>query len=115
MLKKLLEKVGLLVFGLIVVAIALFSLFLGFGSVADMVIKIVSIVGGGSIVKGIIAAPFFVFGIVQIVRGACSIINSDIKKIDETDESLWHYLYIPATLAGYIVVILAFCNWVAAA
>ena len=113
-MKKLLEKIGIILLGVILAAIALFSLFISFGSVAEIIAKIVSIAGGGSMVRGIIAAPFFIFGIVQIIRGFCAIINVDLKKINETSESLWHYLYIPATIAGYIAVIIAFCNWVAA-
>ena len=114
-MKKLFEKIGFIIIGIILLAIALFSLYLGFGSVAEIVVKIVSIAGGGSIVLGIIALPFFIFGIIQIFRGACKVFNSDLKKMNEADESLWHYLYIPATIVGYIVVIISLCNWVAAA
>ena len=115
MIKKILEKIGGLLSGLIIVAIALFSLFLGLGSVADVVVKIVKIAGGGSIVLGIVTAPFFIFGIVQIFRGFCATFDADLKKMSESNESLWHYLYIPATILGYIAVIIAICNWAAAA
>lgn len=109
------KKIGWIFLGIILAAIALFSLFLGLGSVGEIVVKIVSIAGGGSIVKGIITVPFFIFGIVQIFRGACKVFDADLKKMNETDESLWHYLYIPANIIGYIAVIIALCNWVAAA
>lgn len=39
-IKNLLEKIGVIFFGLICVAIALFSLFLGLSSVAEIVVKI---------------------------------------------------------------------------
>ena len=115
MIKKILEKIGCLFSGLIIVAIALFSLFLGFSSVAEIVVKIVSFVGFGSIGLGIITAPFFVFGIVQIFRGCCAIFDADLKKISESDESLWHYLYIPVTILGYIAVIVVLYCWCTAA
>ena len=102
MLKKILEKIGIVFFSIVVIAIALFSLFLGFGSVAEIVVKIVKIAGGGSVVQGIITVPFFIFGAVQIIRGACKVFNADLNKMDESNESLWHYLYIPATIVGYI-------------
>jgi hypothetical protein len=42
-IKKLLEKIGLVLLGIILAAIALFSLFLGIGSAAELVVKIVLI------------------------------------------------------------------------
>ena len=48
---------------------------------------------------------FFIIGAVQIFRGFCAIFDADLKKINESDESLWHYLYIPATILGYLTVI----------
>lgn len=114
-MKDFIKKIGWIFLGLIVAAIALFSILLSLGSVAEIVVKIISIAGGGSIVRGIITAPFFVFGAVQIFRGACKVFDADLKKMNETDESLWHYLYIPATIAGYIAVIIALCNWIVAA
>ena len=113
-IKKFLRGIGFILLGLILVAIALFSLFLGFGSVAEIVVKIVSIAGGGSTVRGIITAPFFVFGIIQMFRGFCAIFNADLKKMDATDNSFWHWLYIPATIIGYIAVILVLCYFGAA-
>ena len=113
MIKKILEKIGIIFFSIVVIAIALFSLFLGFGSVAEIVVEIVRIAGGGSLFLGIITAPFFIFGAVQIFRGACKVFDADLKKMNESNESLWHYLYIPATIAGYIAVIISFCNWIA--
>ena len=115
LIKKILEKIGLILFVLVIGAIALGSLLLGLGSVAEIVIKIVKIAGGGSIGLGIIMAPFFIFGVVQLFRGLCAIIDSDIKKIDASNESLWHYLYLPATIIGTIVVIVALWNWSAGA
>ena len=48
---------------------------------------------------------FFVIGVIQIFRGFCAIFDADLKKIGVSDESFWHYLYIPATILGYITVI----------
>lgn len=114
-MKDFIKKIGWIFLGLIVAAIALFSILLSLGSVAEIVVKIISIAGGGSIVRGIITAPFFVFGVVQIFRGACAVFDADLKKMEALEESIWHYLYIPATIVGYIAVIMALCNWVAAA
>lgn len=114
-IKKLLEKIGCIFFGLILVAIALFSLFLTFGSVAEIVVKIVTIAGGGSIVQGIITTPFLIFGAIQIFRGACKIVDADLKKMNASDNSFWHWLYIPATIIGYIAVIVSICFWCTAA
>lgn len=114
-IKKLLEKTGLLLFLLVCGAIALFSLLLGLGSVAEVLVKIVKIAGGGSIGLGVLMAPFFLFGVIQMFRGFCAIFDADLKKINDSSESFWHYLYIPATVIGYIVVIVALCNWGAGA
>lgn len=111
MIKKILEKIGGLFFGLVIVAIGLFSLFLGFGNVAEMVVKIVSFIGGGSIGLGIIMAPFFIFGIVQIFRGCCAIFDADLKKMGEFNKSIWHYLYVLATIFAYIaVIVVLYCR-----
>lgn len=115
MIKKILEKIGIIFFSVILIAIALFSLFLGFGSVAEIVVKIIKVAGGGSIMQGVVAAPFFIFGVIQIFRGACKVFDSDLKKMNESNESLWHYLYIPATIVGYVAVIIALGNWILAA
>lgn len=114
-IKKLLEKIGVVFFSLICIAIALFSLFLGLGSVAEIVVNFVKIAGGGSIIRGVIMIPFFIFGVVQIFRGLCATIQADVDKMNASDESLWHYLYIPATIAGCIAVILVICFWCTAA
>ena len=114
MIKKILEKIGIILFSVVVIAIALFSLYLGFGSVAEIVVNIVKVAGGGSIVQGIITAPFFIFGAVQVFRGACKVFDADLKKMNEQDDSLWHYLYIPTTILGYVAVIVFICFWATA-
>ena len=48
---------------------------------------------------------FFIIGIIQAFRGFCAVFDADIKKIAESNESPWHYLYIPVTILGYIAVI----------
>lgn len=113
--KKLLKKIGFILSCLLFVAIVLFSLLLGLGSVAEALVKIVKIAGGGSIGLGILMAPFFIFGVIQMFRGFCAIFDADLKKINALSESFWHYLYIPATVIGYIVLIVALWNWGAGA
>jgi hypothetical protein len=105
------KKIGWILLGIFVAAVSLFSVFLGLGSVAEMVIKIVEIAGGGSIIRGIIMAPFFIFGAIQIFRGACKVFDEDLRKMDSRKDSIWNYFYIPATIIGYIAVIMAVCFW----
>ena len=52
----------------------------------------------------IVGIPFFVFGIIQAFRGFCAVFNSDMKKINESDNPLCMLLF-PATILGYIAVI----------
>ena len=113
LIKKLLEKIGLVLFGLVCVAIALFSILLGLGSVAEIVIDIVKAAGGGSLARGIIMTPFFIFGAVQIIRGVFATIQADVEKMSAANESLWHYLYIPATIVGIVAVILVLYRGIA--
>lgn len=110
MIKKILEKIGIVLFTIVIIAIALFSLFLGFSSVADIIVKVVSFVGCGSIGWGIILAPFFIFGVVQIIRGFFAIIENDLNQVNSKKYSIWHYLYIPASILGYIAVALVLFN-----
>ena len=114
-IKKLVKKIGVVLFLLVVGAIVIFSLLLGLGRTAEIVINFVKIAGGGSVFRGVITIPFFIFGVVQIFRGLCAIIQADVDKMNASDESLWHYLYIPATIAGCIAVILVICFWCTAA
>lgn len=112
-MKKLFEKIGFVFNCTIVIAIALLSLFLGLGSVADVVVKFVTIAGGGSIGLGIVMIPFFVVGIVQIFRGVLKVMDEDIKKMNNDEHIFWYLLYIPATILGYIAVVVAtyfFCT-----
>jgi Na+/H+ antiporter NhaC len=53
----------------------------------------------------ILLVAFFIIGAVQIFRGFCATFDADLKKMNEANESLWHYLYIPVTILGYIAVI----------
>ena len=74
--------------------------------------EILRIAGGGSIIRGILTAPIFVFGIIQIFRGFRSIFDADLKKMCTKNDSIWNYLYIPATALGYIAVfmVIYFCG-----
>lgn len=114
-MKDFIKKIGWIFIGLICVAIALLSIFLGLGSVAEIVANIFKAVGGGSLVQGIIMTPFFIFGVIQIFRGFCAVFNADLKKMEASDFSLWHLLYIPATIIGYIALIAAICFWITSA
>lgn len=109
--KKLLKKIGFILSCLLFVVIVLFSLLLGLGSVAEVVVRIVTIAGKGSLVKGLIMAPFVVFGAVQIFRGILKIVDADIKKMETKGESIWHFLYIPLSLIGYVAFFVAISNW----
>lgn len=109
-IKKFFGKIGWILLGIIVVAIALCSFLLGSGSIAEIVVKIVSIAGGGSVVLGIIISPFFVFGAIQLFRGACKVFDEDIKNMDTKGESFRHYICIPATILGYLAFIVFLIN-----
>ena len=54
MFKKILDKIGIVFFSIVVIAIALFSLFLGLGSVAEVIVKIFTIGGGGLLIWAIV-------------------------------------------------------------
>ena len=105
------KKIGWILLGIFVAAVTLFSVFLGLGSVAEMIIKIVEIAGGGSIIRGIIMAPFFIFGAIQIFRGACKVFDEDLQKMDSRKDSIWNYFYIPVTILGYISVFSVIYFW----
>lgn len=66
--------------------------------------KLFEAMGGGSAFLGIIFAPFFIIGVIQVFRGFCSIFDNDLKKMDTKGDSILNYFYIPATVIGYIAV-----------
>ena len=110
-IKKLFKKIGWILLGIIWIGFALLSILLGLGSVAEILVKIVTITGGGSIIRGIIMTPFFIFGIVQIIRGFCAVFDADLNKMNTKDSSIWNYFYIPATILAYLSVIIAIGFW----
>lgn len=110
-LKKLFKSIGWVIFAIVIISIALFSIFVTFGSVFEVLIKIIKIAGFGSIGLGIFITPLFIYGCIQVVRGFCSIFDYDLKKMDEKKESIWNYFYIPVTFLGYISVFLVIYFW----
>ena len=56
----------------------------------------------------IVGIPFFVFGIIQAFRGFRAVFDSDMKQINESDNPLCMLLF-PATILGYIAVIVVIC------
>lgn len=104
--KKIFKSVGWVIFAIVIIAIVLFSIFVTFGSVFEVLIKIIKIAGFGSIGLGIFITPLFIYGCIQVIRGFCSIFDFDLKKMNEKEESIWNYFYIPVTILGYISVFL---------
>ena len=86
----------------------------GLLSVWNFIVKVVSYVGNGSVVRGIIFTPFFIFGIVQIVRSFLLLGN---KIQEEAEEGLFIFdlkksdriinfggLYVLLTFICYLLV-----------
>lgn len=102
--KRIMEKIGTTT--MVVIFLAIPILF-GLSVITGIAVKFVQIVGRGSVWLGIITIPFFVFGIIQMLRGFAEISNRDFKKL-LGDDSIWHsigsLLYFPASLFGYAAV-----------
>lgn len=113
--KKMVAKIGTAVIIAIILGI---PTLLGLACVGGFAMEFVQIVGNGSMWLGIAVIPFFVFGIIQMLRGFLAIVDRDIKKLDSMGESIWHsigmLLCFPATIAGYIAVLWAFYSFLAA-
>lgn len=113
-MKKFLGKLGWLLGGIITACLCLLSILMGFGSVIEIAVKVISIAGGGSLIRGIIMAPFFVFGVIQIVRGFMDALDRPIpyyysKKTGKRyDMSTWYFL---AMIGGYGAVFAAIYFW----
>lgn len=110
-MKKFLSKLGWALGGIAVACFCLFSVFVGVDSVVKAVVAVVTIAGHGSLIRGIILAPFFVFGCFQIIRGFIKVLESadpyyySEKRGKRYDLSS---LYFLAMVIGYLTVLSAF-------
>lgn len=97
----------LVILGLLVVGVNLYR-------IGDIIVNIVLYVGNGSIVRGIICAPFFIFGVIQIIR---SFLLMGDKAKEEAMEGLFRFnskktdrefnlggLYVLLTFICYLLV-----------
>lgn len=106
------RRSGFIISCIIVFAFIAISVLIGGAAVIRMVLKIISIAGGGSLIRGIILAPFFVFGVIQIIRGFSVHIEDagyDFEnKYGKTPKGDFLYtLYFLASIASYFAVALA--------
>lgn len=113
-MKKFLGKLGWVLGGIFLVCLCSLSALTGIGSVIEIIVKVISIAGGGSLVRGILMAPFFVFGVVQIVRGFMQALDRPIpyyysKKTGKRYDM--STLYFLAMIGGYYAVFSAICAW----
>lgn len=112
--KKFLGKLGGVLGGIAVACFCLFSVFAGVDSVVKAVVAVVTIAGHGSLIRGIILAPFFVFGCFQIIRGFINALDRPTpyyhskKTAKRYDLSS---LYFLAMILGYYAVYDAICAW----
>jgi hypothetical protein len=110
------SKVGWVISCLIIAVLAIASLLIGAGSMIDIIVKVISVAGGGSVLRGIILAPFFVIGSAQIIRGFFAVVEKDAdrfeRKYHNTNKGTNLFgLYFLITILGYIAVCLAVVFW----
>lgn len=72
----------LIVLGLLVFGVSLYK-------IGAFLVDIISYVGNGSIVRGIIFSPFFIFGVIQIIR---SFLLLGEKVQNEASEGLFQFV-----------------------
>lgn len=67
----------------------------------------VTILGGGSILKGILLLPFGIFGIVQFFRGAMKVLESDCTDMEcAGHKQTWKLaLYVLVSIFSYFALI----------
>lgn len=98
-MKKLSDKLFLYSTILVLVLLSVFGIVHGFGG-----IETIKLIGGGSLIIGIIKIPFYLFGGVQLLRGVFHIIGKDTELF--SDDGKFNYplwiLYIGCTLAGIV-------------
>ena len=111
LLKYLLTGIGILILAIII----LVSLGASLIQIGTAILNIITIAGGGSVIRGIFIVPFFIFGVVQIFRGFTLLMekleHSDHRFIITFKKSYKSYdltwLYFPITLVSYISVFFA--------
>lgn len=112
---KLREKLGSFLLSAFVIVFVIASIVIGALSCLDIVIKVLTIAGCGSWKRGILAAPFFILGAVQILRGFFSIFSKDAEWVERHySKKKFGYalfvLYFISTIAGYAAVCAAIVN-----
>lgn len=73
-------------------------------SIAHFCEPFVSVLGNGSVLRGLLLMPFGIFGMIQVIRGAGNVFNLDMEKINSMKESegvLLGSLYIVVSLVSY--------------
>ena len=93
-MKKFLSKFGWYIFIAIIILIPLSLTLLE-------IIPALRAVGGGSIIKGIIIAPFALVGAVNLFRGACAVMERDAETYD-FNKSWKCSVYFLVTILGYV-------------
>lgn len=110
--KKVFNKLGWVFLSLFVAFFVLLSIAVTVGSGATMVVRVFTIAGGGSWVRGLILTPFFIMGVIQVVRGFAAVIEKDEDKFnDKKNGDTLYGLYFIATIMGYAAVALAIVFW----
>ena len=109
-IKKLLSKMKSGIFWVVVIAIVLLYVLLLLSSFSKYGYDFLMAIGGGSLFTGILTTPFFLFGIVQIIRGAFSTFSKDTKRLEEKygNTNKGYIIFIVnsiLTLLGYYTVI----------
>lgn len=106
---KLKEKIGSAMVYLIGALCAIAFVVVGVLNCLDIVLKILTIAGWGSWQRGIVAAPFFVVGAIQIIRGFVAVFTKDAEQLErkysrKKNGHLLLGLYLVVTMAGYFAV-----------
>ena len=102
--------------GCLLLLFILIPVLIGLGSVFTIFAKVFLFVGGGSLVRGILMTPFFIFGVIQIVRGFAAIFDDDLENIEakvqhKKNGYLLTALYVISLFAGYLAVFFAIFFW----
>jgi hypothetical protein len=91
--KKFFSKFGWYIFIAIIILIPLSIMLLE-------IISALRAIGGGSIIKGIIVAPFALVGAINFFRGFCAVIERDAETYD-FDKGWKGSVYLIITILGY--------------
>ena len=95
-MKKFLSNFGFALLVLVFLAATAANLYRAF----DFFSSAIEVLGFGSALLGMILLPFALFGVVQIVRGAISVLEKDSEKLDNA--SGWvQSLYTIASFVSY--------------